>query len=64
MEKKVKDNFWFQDDEKEVALGVCFGCGIGVVMGAVLGNAMFGFSGGGVLGILIELGMKYMKKRS
>ncbi|MDT8717257.1 hypothetical protein IAI10_11365 [Clostridium sp. 19966] len=64
MEKKVKNSLWSQNDEKEVALGICFGCGIGIVLGSILGNTMLGLSGGGVLGVLSELGMKYIKRKN
>lgn len=52
-----------EDDLKEVALGICFGSGIGIVIGAIINMPSFGLSLGGVLGILAALTYKAIKKK-
>lgn len=62
--KKVKEevNNIKEDDNKEVALGICFGCGLGIVAGALMDNVLLGMSAGGALGIVIATIIKFVKK--
>lgn len=62
MEEKLNGGNTNLDENREIALGICFGSGIGVLVGAVLGNVGFGLSGGGVIGILVGIGIKAYKK--
>lgn len=50
------------DDNREIGLGICFGSGIGIVMGAVFDNVVLGLSAGGVLGVLIGIMVQFLKK--
>ena len=65
MEENIKTRGTVTDDNKEVALGICFGTGAGIFVGAVMGNVAFGLSAGGVLGIIAGVivgGLKKYKK--
>jgi hypothetical protein len=62
MEKKLQERNIAVDENRDVALGICFGTGIGIVVGAVLGNVTFGLSFGGVVGILAAVGRMAYKK--
>lgn len=62
MEEKINERKMGLDDNREVALGICFGSGIGILVGAVLGNAAFGLSGGGVIGILVGCSVRLYKR--
>ena len=50
------------DDNREIGLGICFGSGIGIVIGAVFDNVVLGLSAGGVLGILVGIMVQFLKK--
>ncbi|NLM33904.1 MAG: glycine zipper family protein [Clostridiales bacterium] len=55
------------DENKYVALGICFGSGLGIFVGALFNNVMLGLSAGGVLGIIygVTIGMlKESKKKT
>lgn len=50
------------EDNREVALGICFGSGAGIVAGALVGNIMLGLSAGGALGVVIGAIIGEIKK--
>lgn len=50
------------DDNREIGLGICFGSGIGIVMGAVFDNVGLGLSAGGVIGVLVGIMIQFLKK--
>ena len=52
MEENIKSRNAVTDENREVALGICFGTGAGIFVGAVMGNVAFGLSAGGVLGVV------------
>jgi hypothetical protein len=62
MEENIKTRNGFTEENREVALGICFGTGIGIVAGAVLGNVAFGLSAGGVIGIIAGVIVGGLKK--
>jgi F0F1-type ATP synthase assembly protein I len=62
MEEKVKSSENVVDENREVALGICFGSGIGIIIGAIANNVVFGLSAGGVLGILAGTMVKMLRK--
>lgn len=53
MEDKVKTANNTADENREVALGICFGSGAGIILGAIFNNILLGLSAGGVVGVLI-----------
>jgi uncharacterized membrane protein len=61
MEDKLK-NIDIADDYKEVAMGICFGSGAGIVLGAIFNNVGFGFSVGGVMGIIVGSVVRVLRK--
>lgn len=61
-EEKLVTEKAYTDDNKEVGLGICFGTGIGIILGAIVGNVILGLSAGGVMGILISLAVRLYKK--
>ncbi len=62
MEDNLKTQSAVENENKEVALGICFGTGLGIVAGALLGNVPLGLSAGGVLGIVAGVFVSYYKK--
>jgi uncharacterized membrane protein len=53
MVENIKKRNNATEDNREVALGICFGTGAGIIAGALVGNIMLGLSAGGVLGVVI-----------
>lgn len=62
MEEKINGSNNTVDENKEIALGICFGSGIGIVFGAIFNNVMLGLSAGGVLGVLVGIGVQTILK--
>lgn len=62
MEENIKGRNGVTEDNREVALGICFGTGAGIVVGAIIGNIMLGLSAGGVLGIIAGVIVGELKK--
>lgn len=50
------------DENKYVALGICFGSGLGILVGAIINNVTLGLSAGGVLGIIFGVTIDMLKE--
>lgn len=59
---KVNTMNTVSEENKYVGLGICFGTGIGIFIGALINNVMLGLSAGGVLGILFGATIGMMKE--
>jgi F0F1-type ATP synthase assembly protein I len=62
MQEKIKSREDAFAEDREVALGICFGSGLGIIIGAVANNVVLGLSAGGVLGILVGTMVKILRK--
>ena len=62
MKEKINGRAAVVDDNREIGLGICFGSGIGIVIGAVFDNVVLGLSAGGVLGILVGITVQFFKR--
>lgn len=62
MEEKLKTQDTAGDENREVALGICFGTGLGTVAGVLFGNVMLWLSAGGVLGVVAGVIVGSLKK--
>lgn len=54
MRENNNDNL-VEDSNRAVALGICFGSGIGIILGMFIDNILFGISGGAVIGVLVGI---------
>lgn len=59
IEESKKDALY--EENKSIALGICFGSGIGIFLGALLGNVVLGLSAGGSLGVVVALILQVKK---
>jgi uncharacterized membrane protein len=55
MQEEIKRKDVKVDENKEIAMGICLGSGMGIILGAIFNNVMFGLSAGGVFGVLIGI---------
>ncbi|WP_315115896.1 hypothetical protein [Clostridium intestinale] len=61
--KEVFNKISLTEEENEyLAKGIALGAGLGVLIGVVVDNVMFGFSLGGVLGVLGSLAFSSYRK--
>lgn len=58
--EEVKKDALYEENNK-VALGICFGSGIGIFLGALLGNVALGLGAGGSLGVVVALILQVKK---
>jgi uncharacterized membrane protein len=61
MQEKIKRNDVTVDENREIAMGICLGSGMGIILGAVFNNVTLGLSAGGVLGALVGIGIQVVK---
>lgn len=59
VEEAKKDTLY--EENKSIALGICFGSGIGIFLGALLGNVALGLGAGGSLGVVVALILQVKK---
>jgi uncharacterized membrane protein len=55
MQEEIKRKDVTVDENKEIAMGICLGSGMGIILGAIFNNVMLGLSAGGVFGVLIGI---------
>lgn len=64
MEENIKEKDKVKkDDNASVGLGICFGSGMGIVLGAILGNVALWLSVGAAVGVVLGSSYDLIKKK-
>jgi F0F1-type ATP synthase assembly protein I len=61
MQEEIKRKDVYVDENREIAMGICLGSGLGIILGAIFNNVMLGLSAGGVVGVLVGIGTQVVK---